>query len=110
MEHNHPPKKLQYARQEHDNYPHENHRHDFRSYERKRLLITIVLTGTMMIAEILGGIFTGSLALISDAGHMLTHAFALFVSFLAILYACKPATKDKSFGFHRAEILAALFN
>jgi cobalt-zinc-cadmium efflux system protein len=120
MEHNHPPqkltlsgqtdKKLQHAHQEHDSYPHENHRHDFRSYERKRLLITIVLTGTMMIVEILGGIFTGSLALISDAGHMLTHAFALLVSFLAILYACRPATKDKSFGFYRAEILAALLN
>lgn len=120
MEHNHPPKKLtlsgqtdkklQHARHEHDNHPHENHKHDFRSYERKRLLITIILTGTMMIAEILGGIFTGSLALISDAGHMLTHAFALLVSFLAILYACRPATKDKSFGFYRAEILAALLN
>jgi len=110
MEHNHPPKKLQSVHQEHGNHPHENHRHDFRSYERKRLLITIVLTGTMMIVEILGGIFTGSLALISDAGHMLTHAFALLVSFLAILYACRPATKDKSFGFYRAEILAALLN
>ena len=111
MEHNHPPKiKLQHAHQEHGSHPHENHKHDFRSYERKRLLITIVLTGTMMIVEILGGIFTGSLALISDAGHMLTHAFALLVSFLAILYACRPATKDKSFGFYRAEILAALLN
>jgi cobalt-zinc-cadmium efflux system protein len=120
VEHNHPPKKLtlsgqtdkklQHAHQEHDSYPHENHRHDFRSYERKRLLITIILTGTMMIVEILGGIFTGSLALISDAGHMLTHAFALLASFLAILYACRPATKDKSFGFYRAEILAALLN
>ncbi len=120
MEHSHPPKKLtlseqidkemQHAHHEHDNHSHENHRHNFRSYERKKLLITIVLTGTMMVAEILGGIFTGSLALISDAGHMLTHAFALLVSFLAILYACRPATKDKSFGFYRAEILAALLN
>src|SRR4030042_2414728 len=110
MEHNHPPKNLQHTRQEHDNHPHENHRHDFRSYERKRLLITIILTGTMMVGEVLGGIFTGSLALISDAGHMLTHAFALLVSFLAILYACRPATNDKSFGFYRAEILAALLN
>lgn len=120
MEHSHPPKKLissvqadkklQHIHREHDNHSHEDHRHDFRSYERKKLLITIVLTGTMMVAEILGGIFTGSLALISDAGHMLTHTAALLVSFLAILYACRPATKEKSFGFYRAEILAALLN
>ncbi|MCL5070259.1 MAG: cation diffusion facilitator family transporter [Actinobacteria bacterium] len=120
MEHDHPPKrltlsgqtdkKLPHALREHENHSHENHRHDFRPYERKKLLITIILTGIMMIVEILGGIFTGSLALISDAGHMLTHAFALLVSFLAILYACRPATKDKSFGFYRAEILAALLN
>jgi cobalt-zinc-cadmium efflux system protein len=120
MEHSHPPKKLmlpvqtdsnlQHTHREHDNHSRKDHGHDFRSYERKKLLITIVLTGTMMIAEILGGIFSGSLALISDAGHMLTHAAALLVSFLAILYARRPATKEKSFGFYRAEILAALLN
>lgn len=84
--------------------------YQFRSYERKRLLITIILTGVMMIGEVVGGLISGSLALLSDAGHMLTHSFALLVSFLAILYACKPATAEKSFGFYRAEILAALFN
>jgi cobalt-zinc-cadmium efflux system protein len=120
MEHSHPPKKLILSVQEdnvlrnnhheHNNHSHEGHRHDFRSYERKKLLITIVLTGTMMIAEILGGIFTGSLALMSDAGHMLTHSAALLISFLAILYAGRPATKEKSFGFYRVEILAALLN
>lgn len=103
---------MQHDHSRQDGHSHEghSHRHDFRPQERQKLLITIILTGTMMVGEVLGGIFTGSLALISDAGHMLTHAFALLVSFLAILYACRPATKEKSFGFYRAEILAALLN
>ena len=87
-----------------------SHSHEFRSYGRSRLLITIILTAVMMVGEIAGGLISGSLALLSDAGHMFTHAFALLVSFLAILYACRPATKEKSFGFYRSEILAALFN
>jgi cobalt-zinc-cadmium efflux system protein len=64
----------------------------------------------MMVGEIIGGIVSGSLALLSDAGHMLTHSFALLISFLAIIYACRPATREQSFGFYRAEIIAALFN
>jgi len=64
----------------------------------------------MMVGEIAGGLISGSLALLSDAGHMFTHAFALLVSLLAILYSSRPATKEKSFGFYRSEILAALFN
>jgi len=87
-----------------------SHASQFRSYERKRLLITIILTAAMMVGEIVGGLLSKSLALLSDAGHMLTHSFSLLVSFLAIRYACRPATKEKSFGFYRAEILAALFN
>ncbi|MBM3705427.1 MAG: hypothetical protein FJW66_02770, partial [Actinobacteria bacterium] len=48
---------------------------DFRLFERKRLLITIILTAVMMAGEIAGGLISGSLALLSDAGHMFTHAF-----------------------------------
>ena len=68
-------------------------------------LITIILTAAMMAGEIAGGLISGSLALLSDAGHMLTHAFALLISFLAILYSGRPATKEKSFGFYRSENL-----
>ncbi len=88
----------------------QSHSHELRSYGRSRLLITIILTAAMMAGEIAGGLISGSLALLSDAGHMLTHAFALLISFLAILYSGRPATKEKSFGFYRSEILAALFN
>jgi len=84
--------------------------HSYKQVERKRLLITIIVTTLVMFIEIAGGIFSKSLALLSDAGHMLTHSFALFVSFIAILYAARKPSVDKSFGFYRVEILAALFN
>lgn len=60
--------------------------------------------------EVIGGIITNSLALISDAGHMLTHLFALLVSLFALFFAAKPPTEKKTYGFYRLEILAALFN
>ncbi len=60
--------------------------------------------------EVIGGIITNSLALISDAGHMLTHLFALLVSLFALFFAAKPPTGKKTYGFYRLEILAALFN
>ncbi len=63
-----------------------------------------------MVVEIVGGIWTGSLALISDAGHMFTHAFALGLSLVAIAVASRPTTPERSFGLYRVEVLAALFN
>lgn len=90
--------------QEHD------HRHAHRAVERKRLLLTMSLTGGTMIVEIVGGIMTGSLALLSDAGHMLTHFFALLVSFIAIKLAALPTKPSRSFGLYRVEVLAALLN
>ena len=60
--------------------------------------------------EVVGGIITNSLALISDAGHMLTHLFALLLSMFALFFAAKPPTEKKTYGFYRLEILAALFN
>ncbi len=57
-----------------------------------------------------GGVLSNSLALISDAGHMLTHLFALLISLFAVFFATKPPTEKKTYGFFRIEILAALFN
>jgi cobalt-zinc-cadmium efflux system protein len=62
------------------------------------------------VVEVIGGFLTNSLALISDAGHMLTHLFALLVSLFALFFAAKPPTEKKTYGFYRLEILAALFN
>jgi cobalt-zinc-cadmium efflux system protein len=81
-----------------------------RRSERRRLGWAITVTATAMIGELVGGLWVGSLALVSDAGHMLTHAFALAVSLAAILLASRAATAERSFGFRRVEILAALLN
>jgi len=76
----------------------------------RRLQITLAIVLTILVVEVLGGIFSGSLALLSDAGHMLVDALALGLSLLAIRAARRPATATKTFGYHRAEILAALAN
>jgi cobalt-zinc-cadmium efflux system protein len=89
---------------------HHHVHHTHRAGERKRLGLTMALTGGTMIIEIIGGILTGSLALLSDAGHMLTHFFALLISLLAIFIAALPTHPKRSYGLYRIEVLAALFN
>jgi len=84
--------------------------HEFRGVAKSKLVLSMIITGSVMVLEILGSILTGSLALGSDAGHMFTHLFALTISFVAIAIACKEPCHHRSFGFYRAEILAALFN
>src|SRR5574341_209714 len=78
--------------------------------KKKRLLIVLILTGSMMVVEFVAGILTNSLALISDAGHMLTHLFALGLSYFAVIFASRQTTKERSFGFYRLEVIAALIN
>ncbi|WP_269570482.1 cation diffusion facilitator family transporter [Legionella tunisiensis] len=68
------------------------------------------MTSTYLIVEVVGGLVTGSLALLSDAAHMLTDASALAISLAAIHLASRPANFTKTFGYHRFEILAAAFN
>lgn len=75
-----------------------------------RLAWALGLTLTYMLAEVIGGLLTGSLALLADAAHMVTDAGGLALSLLAIHYAGKPPTPGKSFGYMRFEILAALAN
>ena len=77
---------------------------------QRRLVFAMVITGATMLLEIAGGLWSGSLALLSDAGHMFSHLFALAVAYAAMLIACRPPTEAQSFGFYRAEILAALVN
>ena len=87
-----------------------DHLHEYRSVERSKLKLAMTITGVVMVIEIIGGILTSSLALLSDAGHMFTHFFALAISFAAIKIACKEPCHHRTYGFYRAEILAALFN
>lgn len=77
---------------------------------RKPLAIAFALTLAFMIVEIVGGLLTGSLALLADAGHMLTDAGGLGLALLAVRFAARPATPQKTYGYLRAEILAALAN
>ena len=80
------------------------------SQNEKFLWIALGLTSAFLIAEVIGGIITGSLALLSDAAHMFTDASALAISLAAIRIAKRPADARRTFGYHRFEILAAAFN
>ncbi|MEW5926063.1 MAG: cation diffusion facilitator family transporter [Gemmatimonadota bacterium] len=77
---------------------------------RKRLAITLGLVTVYMVAEVVGGLLTNSLALLADAGHMLSDAAALALSLFALWIAQKPATPKHTYGYYRTEILAALAN
>src|SRR2546423_15407460 len=63
-----------------------------------------------MLAEVAGGLLTGSLALLADSGHLLADVFGLGMALAAIRFARRPATPGRTYGFYRAEILAALDN
>jgi len=77
---------------------------------QRNMLIVLAITALVMITEIIGGLLANSLALLSDAGHMLTDILALGLSIIAMRFAQKPPTASKTFGFYRLEILAAFFN
>ncbi|MBD1551589.1 cation diffusion facilitator family transporter [Pseudomonas typographi] len=81
-----------------------------RAGHEKKLLVALLLTTAFMIAEIVGGLVTGSLALLSDAAHMFTDAAALAISLIAFQIAKKPADRMRTFGYARFEILASAFN
>lgn len=76
----------------------------------RRLRWALALTGSFLVAEVVGGVVTGSLALISDAAHMLTDAAALAIALAAIRIGRRPADIRRTFGYQRLEILAAAFN
>jgi cobalt-zinc-cadmium efflux system protein len=74
------------------------------------LVVTMVLVTVYMIAEVVGGLAANSLALLADAGHMLSDAGALGLALFALWFARRPATAKHTYGFYRTEILAALVN
>jgi cobalt-zinc-cadmium efflux system protein len=81
-----------------------------RHTETLRLKLALAISGIYFFAELIGGFLTNSLALLSDAGHMLSDIAALALSLFAFRIAQRPATVSSTYGYHRAEILAALFN
>lgn len=88
------------------------HNHDRVGHDqpRSRLVLVLILTSAFMCIEALAGWLTGSLALWADAGHMLADVAALSLSTFAMWMATKQSTPDKTYGYHRAEILAAVCN
>ncbi|HVF56590.1 MAG TPA: cation diffusion facilitator family transporter [Pyrinomonadaceae bacterium] len=94
----------------HRHHAHDGHTHGRASRSRRRLLTVLSLTAVYMLAEAIGGWWTGSLALLADAGHMLTDVAALALAFTAVWFGARPATPNKTFGYHRLEILAAFVN
>lgn len=79
--------------------------------QNKRLVFWVmIITGTFMVVEALGGFISGSLALLADAGHMLTDTAALFLAWLAFYMAAKPADTKRSYGYKRFQIIAAFAN
>ena len=83
---------------------------DARNRNIRRISITLGLVVLYAVAEVIGGMVTNSLALLADAGHMLSDAASLGLALFALWIARRPRSADKTFGYHRAEILAALVN
>jgi cobalt-zinc-cadmium efflux system protein len=97
----------------HDHYApdhHEGHHHDHHHGGGSRLTLALLVTFGFAIVEVVGGVWSGSLALISDAGHMVTDSLALGLAAFASWVAKRPPSLRHSYGFARAEVIAALLN
>lgn len=87
-----------------------SHDHSHHQQNEKRLFWTLMLISTFMVVEVVGGLMSGSLALLADAGHMLTDAASLGLAWLAARAARRPADDLRTYGYHRIQILAAFIN
>jgi cobalt-zinc-cadmium efflux system protein len=90
-------------------HPH-SHRLTATGAHRKSLILVLAITSTVFVAEVIGGLLSGSLALLADAGHMLTDATGLVLALIGASLATTAATTRRTFGLQRAEVLAALAN
>lgn len=86
------------------------HAHSAAGAHRGRLRAVLAITATVFVAEIVGGLISGSLALLADAGHMLTDVAGIGLALFAIRLGTRPATDERTFGLYRFEILAAVIN
>jgi cobalt-zinc-cadmium efflux system protein len=87
------------------------HEHDHaRAASRRALAVALAITASYTVVEVVGGVVAGSLALLADAVHMLSDNVALALAVVAAWLAAKPSTHERSFGYKRAEVLAALAN
>ncbi len=84
--------------------------HESRASSQRRLALALGITTVILLAELVGGILTNSLALLADAGHMASDTGALGISLIALWLASRPPTAQRTYGLQRAEVLAALIN
>ena len=91
-------------------HQHQHSQRDRSRTNRARLKIVLAVTTVYMLAEVAGGLLTGSLALLADAGHMLTDVGGVALALLAMKFAERPSSPEKTYGYYRVEILAALTN
>ncbi len=94
----------------HDHDHGHEHVHEANESNLKRVLVALVLTGTFMVVEVIGGVISGSLALLADAGHMLTDTMALALAAAAFHVSRRPAGGNLTYGYQRFQILAAFVN
>ncbi len=91
-------------------HEHSHHPGGYDQQKAGQLTFAIALTALVFVGEVLGGIWSGSLALLSDAGHVFSDLSSLALSLVALKLACRPPTYRHTYGLHRAEVLAALVN
>lgn len=94
----------------HSERGHHHHHHDVSSMNKGRLFFTIIFNLIIALAEVIGGIISGSLSLISDALHNLSDTVSIVLSYISIRIAEKPKSKTKTYGYKRANILSAFIN
>lgn len=94
----------------HHDHSHGGGHHHGKGANKQALLISLFIITAFLIVEVIGGFVTNSLALLSDAGHMLSDSSALFLSLIAMYFAARKPSAQKTYGFYRFEILAALIN
>lgn len=94
----------------HDDHGHDGHSHSAKGVPKMRLIQAMLISLVITVAQVIGGIISGSLALISDALHTATDAIALIISYIALKLSERPGTDRHTFGLKRAEIVAATLN
>lgn len=96
--------------EEKDNHNHHDHYHDMSHLSKGKLLLVILFNLMISVAEVVGGILSGSLALVSDAIHNFSDTISIILSYFSIRISEKPKNKKKTYGYHRANILTAFVN
>ena len=94
----------------HDHHAHGEHDHDPRGASQYSLTIALLLTVGYMVIQVVGGVLSGSLALLADAAHKVTDGAAIGFALAALHFSNRPASAERTYGFRRLEILAALLN